>query len=182
MIIFTPTNLTLTEFEGTTGQTVTCNADLALYAAGTSSSVEIINVVCDNAPKDLNVTWSNNSFTFSSKFGNMFNRVLKFANQDANYNKSFTTTNSLDDIPPDFVGLYQYKPPTKTSLILNFNVTAKINISSTIPAAGLGLFTVTEQWPLTITYNDSYSNQKLIEIITKASTYKDAITSYPELL
>ena len=168
---FSPVNLELNEFEGTTGQTVTITDEVTLPAV--PETLTITNVVLSNTerPADFIVTWSGNQFTFISKFEDQFDRTLKFVTQDEDRTKRFFKVNRFIDIPENYKGLYQYVPPAQDWKEIIFAVTVEGSVTG--PA--------TYNWTLTLRHNFQVSNSKFVEYSRKGQEYQQALQSYPEL-
>lgn len=174
MTTFTPANLTLVEFIGTTSQTVTINAPTAEPPA-LQDTFTITNVtyVADKIPGDLNITWSGSSFTFSSKFNDVFDRTLKYLiYKDRNSaNKQYFSVKKFEQVPPDVYGLYQYIPPPSDYIFGDFVV----SYSSLYSGNG------SATWTLTLEHDWASSNKKLIATVNRGTEFVNAKKYYPEL-
>lgn len=174
MTTFSPANVTLTEFIGTTGTTVSVIAPTAVPPA-LQDSYTITNVtyVADKIPNDLVITWSGNSFTFSSKFGDVFDRTLKYLiYKDKNSSiKQYFTVKRFEEVPVNIYGIYQYDPPSSDFTFGDF----VISYNSLYSGSG----SVT--WTLNLEHDYQASNNKFRAIVARGSEFVQAKTRYPEL-
>lgn len=171
MTTFSPAMLELNEFGGTSGTTVQLVPATAVPPA-LQDSVTINSVTASGGPSDLSITWSGDSFTFSSTFPDMFNRTLKYLKSiDSSGNKVYKTATRFSNIDSDYIGLYQYVPPSSNFIDIPFTV----NYTGTISGSN------SATWLLTIRYNSGYSNTAFSTAVKNGSEYKNALTLYPEM-
>lgn len=149
MPTFSPANLELTEYVGTTGVTITINPDPVSFPM-LSQTLAITNVTVNPAPSDLSISWTNNSFTFSSKFGDMFNKTYKYLIYDnATNKKTYYSVSKISQISPKLTGVYQYIPPGNDLMDVTFTIsTTKADV---VEAGG---FTVGKTYTI-VTPNDT---------------------------
>lgn len=191
---YSPTTADLTEFVGTSGLTVTATPDAA-------SSIYIGSVTVSETPSDLVVSNTSTSFTFASTFADRFDRIIKYVKQDANRNKTFGSVSRFSDLPADYVGMYQYVPPS-----VEFkNVTVTINMWSytgavnpldpmapidPTPPWGAGSpvgnplydsYKTTETWTFVLRQNWQSSIIALQTAVHAGSSYQAALAKYPEM-
>jgi hypothetical protein len=177
MITFSPATLDLNEFVGTTGTTVQLLTPVPPIAIPPDEqliqeTVIIDSVTASGGPSDLVITWSGDSFTFSSTFSDMFSRTLKYLKSvDDSGNKLYKTATTFSNIDSDYLGLYQYVPPSITSINIPFTINYTGSIS--------GVSSVT--WTLIIRYNSGYSNTAFSTAVRNGNGYKNALTLYPEM-
>lgn len=166
---FLPANLILIEFIGTTGSTVQLTSDMV----GDAITITGVTYSAEKIPEDLNITWSGDSFTFSSKFDNIFDRTLKYLiYKDLNSNvKKYYTVKRFDDVPLDAYGLHEYIAPASDYSFGDFIV----NYTSTLSGSG------TATWTLTIEHDWDSSNKKFVAIVARGTEYLKAKERYPEL-
>jgi hypothetical protein len=170
MATFSPANLELYEFLGTTGQTVQI-VPTAPIPPALDDVLTITSVTVNAFYEDLTITWANDSFTFKSKFDDTFSRSIKYLIQSESGTKSFGVATKFIEVPSVITGVYQYIPPS---------VTYK-NIIFTIVADGAISGTNTYTWTLTVRYDFEYSNNAFKNLITSGEDYKKALLEYPEL-
>jgi hypothetical protein len=177
MITFSPATLDLNEFVGTTGTTVQLLTPVPPIAIPPAiqliqETVVINSVTATGGPSNLVITWSGDSFTFSSTFPDMFPRTLKYLRAvDAAGNKTYRSVTKFSSIESDYIGLYQYVPPSITSINIPFTV----NYTGSISGAS------SRTWVLTIRYNAEYSNAAFSTAVRNGSGYKNALALYPEM-
>jgi hypothetical protein len=102
----------------------------------------------------------------------MFPRTLKYLRAvDATGNKTYRSVTKFSSIESDYIGLYQYVPPSITSINIPFTINYTGSIS--------GVSSVT--WTLTVRYNAEYSNAAFSTAVRNGSGYKNALALYPEM-
>jgi hypothetical protein len=171
MTSFSPAMLELNEFVGTTGTTVQLVPATAIPPA-LQDAVTIDSVTASGGPSDLVISWVGDSFTFSSTFPDMFARTLKYLKSvDENGNKVYKTATRFSNIDSDYVGLYQYVPPSSNFIDIPFTV----NYTGTVSGSH------SSSWVLTIRYNSGYSNAAFSTAVKSGSEYKNALNLYPEM-
>ncbi len=173
MTTFSPVNLELTEFVGTTGTTVTVIPTTAIPPA-IQDALTITNVVISGpkVPSDISITWVGDTFTFSSKFNDFFARTIKYMTYDKATNvKKYFSVNSFNKISPNQYGVYQYIPPPLDYMDIDFTVTL----------SGTESGTTTAVWTLTLRHDYEASNAAFSAAIAKGSGAVQAIKIYPEL-
>lgn len=208
-ITFSPPSgsLQLFEYSGTTGTTVTI-----LYEAPTggaegttvSGTVGIKNVVYADTlvsrPDDLVIefTEGESTFTFSSKFEDMFYRIIKYLVYDAdnvdinpNYNiKTYLEAHRFKDLPELYTGVWEFVPSPVQSRPIAFLVTYEAQITTTTPAdpetgTGGGSTTTTETgtatWTFTINEDPEELMRRFLEAVNGGSRYIYAKSKYHEL-
>lgn len=194
-----PAAATLTEFIGTPGLTVALTSPPVTPAepppeGGVAETVsytyEIVSVTCVDqyVPDDLVITLGTDSFTFSSSFPDMFDRVIKYLVYDVdnvdiqnNYNiKTYLQVTRFNDLPELFTGVYEYIPPSVQSRQVPFTVVydetmiSSLSGSTTTRITDTWTFTINENWELALSYLKYYVKQ--------GSKAKRAVVKYPELL
>lgn len=211
-IAFSPASgsLELLEYSGTLGTTVTI-----LYEAPTggeggeggaavSATVAITNVVYADTlvstPEDLILEFveGESTFTFSSKFEDMFYRIIKYllydddnVNLDPNYNiKTYLEAHRFKDLPELYTGIWEFVPSPVQTRQIPFSVSYDAVITTTTPAdpetgLGGGSSSSNESGTATWTFTVSEDWEELISRFTQAvnngSRYKFAQSNYPEL-
>ena len=193
-ITFNPTNLELTEFVGTTGTTVSLTPD-------ESSSIWVYSASASEQVEDLSITTTSSSFTFSSKFEDMFDRVIKYTSQSTSGVKSFGSVSRFSDLPSDYKGMYQYVPPAVEFKNIIFTVelysytgevdplTPEVPVDPTPPwgsSSPVGnplydSYRTTQTWTLVIRQNWASSQAALKLAVKNGSGYKAAVAKYPEM-
>lgn len=191
---FNPTNLELTEFVGTTGTTITLTPD-------ESSSIWVESVTVSEQVQGLVLTNNQNSFTFSSTFSDMFDRVIKYTSQNSAGVKSFGSVSRFIDLPSDYKGMYQYVPPSVEFKNIVFTVhlysytgtvdpltpevpvdpTPPWGTSSPIGNSAYDSYKTTETWTLVLRQNWASSILALKTAVKNGSGYKAASAKYPEM-
>jgi hypothetical protein len=158
------------EYVGTTGQSVVLNVTGDPFPANTQT-ITINSVTASESIPDLVITISNNSFTFSSKFPDFFDRTIKYLVEDDDFNKTYYSVNGFNQVDRNYTGIYQYVPPSVQFRDVIFTVTYTGSITGQ----------QTSSWSTTIRYNSEYSNQKFKELVLAGKTYQQATLIYPEL-
>lgn len=149
MPTFSPANLELNEYVGTTGVTITMNPDPAIFPM-LAQQITITGVSCSNAPSDLQLSWANNTFTFSSKFEDMFNKTYKYVIYDEPTNKkTYYSVSKISQISPKITGVYQYIPPANDLMEITFTIST--TVADTVEAGG---FTTGKTYTI-VTPNDT---------------------------
>jgi hypothetical protein len=149
MPIFSPANLELNEYIGTTGVTVTVSPSSFTFPM-LSQQITITGVTCSNPPADLQLSWTNNTFTFSSKFEDVFNKTFKYVVYDGVLNKkTYYTASRISQISPNLTGVYQYIPPGNDLMQISFTIST--TVADTIEAGG---FTIGKTYKI-VTPNDT---------------------------
>jgi len=173
MSTFSPVNLELTEFVGTTGTTIIVNPETAVPPA-IQDVLTVTNVVISapKVPSDIVITWVNNTFTFSSKFNDFFSRTIKYLTYDSTTNiKKYFSVNSFDKIPVNEYGVYQYIPPPLDYMDVTFTITL----------SGTESGTTTVTWILTLRHDYQASNAAFSAAIARGTQSVQAKKLYPEL-
>lgn len=208
-ITFSPPSgsLSLLEYTGTVGTTVTIlyEADSGTSEGTTvSGTVAITNVqyadTLVSRPDDLVIefTEGESTFTFSSKFEDMFYRIIKYLVYDAdnininpNYNiKTYLEAHRFKDLPELYTGIWEFVPSPVQSRPIPFLVSYVANVTTTTPAdpetgLGGGSSTTTETGTATWTFNIQEDSQELmrrfLEAVNGGSRYIYAKSKYHEL-
>lgn len=175
MPVFSPASSTvsLTEFIGTAGTTVTVSPD-AVVPPAVAETITVTNVTFAGAkvPSDLVLTHGTSSFTFSSTFSDYFTRHLKYLVYDEETNtKAFFDASTFSGVSVNQTGMYQYTPPSVTYVVVPFTVTV---VGST---SGTHDYT----WNLTVNYDATASNAAFSALVLQGTAYTRALTLYPEL-
>lgn len=201
-----PGALSLLEFIGTTGVTVTALYETETSEGGsTSTGSVVINSVSYadtvvSMPDDLiiNFTEGSSSFTISSKFEDMFYRVLKYLLYDAdnvdldpNYNiKTYLEAYRFRDLPELYTGVWEFIPSPVQTRLVPFSVNYTATVTTTTPAdpetgLGGGSSTSTEsgtvQWTFTIEEDWTEVIRRFLLAVNNGSRVIYAKTKYPEL-
>ena len=192
-ITYTPANLELIEFVGTTSTTVTLVPDV-------NSSIYVDSVSCSEDVSDLVITTTPSSFTISSLFQDMFVRVIKFTMQDDGI-KSFSSVSRFADLPSTYKGVYQYVPPSVEVKNVVFSIqlysytgsidplnpelpvdpTPPWGMDSPVGNPLYDAYKTTETWTLVIRQNFQSSIIALGNAVNNGSGYQQALSQYPEL-
>lgn len=178
MATFLPVNLELLEFQGTAGTSVQIIPVVAVPPA-IQDVLTITNVVTSGwprVPEDLVITWTGDTFTFSSTFFDMFDKTIKYVIYDENesastYTKTFYTAKKFTEVPSNQTGVWRYIPPSDEYMDLDFTVTATGTVSGT----------QTYTWTLTLRYNHTYCNAQFLNLVQTGTEFLNAKTIYPEL-
>lgn len=171
MTTFVPANLELNEFSGTTGFTIQIVPATATPPA-LQDDLTIVSVTSSGMPSDFQVTWHGDTFTFSSSLNDMFDRTLKYLKSiDENGNKTYKTASRFNDIDDEYIGIFQYVPPS----------VEYIDIPFTIVTEGTESGTSTHTWTLTVRYDSSYSNSAFTTLVRQGKEYQNALSMYPEM-
>lgn len=139
-LTFTPASdsIEFTEYVGTAGTTVTITYPTDVWNPAavppvdeftTYSEIYVYGVTMSLSgienPTDLNLTFTDNSFTFSSAFGDTFERSISYLQQGADETKkSYGTVNRFANLPSDYKGLYRYVPPASDFKDAVFTISA----------------------------------------------------------
>lgn len=208
-IAFSPASgsLELIEFTGTTGTTVTILYEAptgGVEGATVSGTVTITNVVYGDTvvstPDDLVIDFveGESTFTFSSKFEDMFYRIIKYlvydvdnVNLDPNYNiKTYLEAHRFKDLPELYTGIWEFVPSPIQTRSVPFLVSYNAEVTTTIPAdpqTGLGgsSETINESgtatWTFMISEDPEELMKRFLEAVDGGSRYVYAKTKYPEL-
>lgn len=200
--IYTPASsaLSLTEFVGTSGTTVTLNPPAPAAGGGGEGegetitySYNIISVAMNDshAPTDLQVSFSDNTFTFSSTFPDMFDRTIKYLVYDSDnegiannrFLKTYLQVPRFQDLPELFTGVYEYIPPSVNTRQVAFTVVydETSTIIDILGGSSGGTTRLTETWTFTIVENWQLAMEYLRHAIVNGTRAKKAISKYPEL-
>lgn len=189
-ITYSPAALELTEFVGTTGTVVTLTPDVntVIYIASVT--------VSPNTSPPVSVSISNGatkSFTFSSKFPDMFDRVINYVVQLPDRKKQFKQVTRFVDLPDDYRGVYRYVPPSSDFKEITFTINLYSftdELGSPVAPWGTGnpvgnqlydSYKTTDTWVLDLRQNWESSQLALQEAVKRGSTYAVAAKKYPEI-
>ena len=172
---FTPVNLEVNEFEGTSF-TITMSANTSAPEPANTETFIINNVELltkSHDPGDLNITLKDNTFTITSRFADVFERTIKYIIQNTKtWEKTYGTAGRFADLPYEYTALIHYIPPSVEFYELDFKVDATGSVSGD----------VSEIWTLVVRYNNTISNANLMEYAKKSIMNSKASELYPELL
>lgn len=219
-LTFTPASdsIEFTEYVGTAGTTVTITypTDVwnpaavppvdefttyaEIYVYGVTMSLDGV-----ANPADLNLTYTDTSFTFSSTFGDTFERSISYLQQGTDETqKTYGTVNRFANLPSDYKGLYRYVPPASDFKDATFTISLyEFVYDSRVGGVGGGPVTpVTEApwgtgspvgnplydaykktytWTCILRYNWQSSRVALQQGIANGSGAIKARAKYPEL-
>ena len=160
---FSPANLEIIEFNGST-QTITMIADDTAPEPANTETFIINNVefvTKSKQPRDLNISWENDTFTFSSSFSDMFDRTIKYIIQDTvTWKTTYGMSSRFVDLPSNYSALYEYIPPSVVFTEYDFKVEATGSVSGD----------VVQFWTLVVRYNSDISNANLSDYASKGIT------------
>lgn len=154
-MIITPLTLTLYEGVGTTGTLVSLTE---VDAEIVVEDVEYIHPLGDTY-EDMVINLNANTFTFSSKFQDSFNRTIWFLEKQINNTNVYDEVKGPNFLPEVYAEVYRVNSPPDTTQV-HFNIDYRIRyMISTEPIVWSEWTYHTANWSLTLKHDWEYTHE-----------------------